>query len=953
MTSLINKDDLTRWNRAGLRRFRYVDGNAITYLEALRLAMREAFTQGGKNQWRALDTAIPEGVNESARERQSRWRAQYADQRRDYGWEILRTYARASHVLTEHLDAYANETFLSTATQWDNLRRLVEMLDYHPAPPASAQTPIALLAKEGKSGLVEAGFAFQNKPEDGSAPVVFETLDDLDIDAALNQIKAEDWDQSQAPFEYANGTNTAHFPLSAPVEGVSVGTLGVLLAEVGNHWVGVAVSVTSVSDDALDLRGEAKPTGFPATVKRHQVRLLLKPALKQSPQLSGSNVVTLPDDHGLSIDAVVAWQEGQTWVAARVEAVEANRAKLSRTAPDKDTKLCLAAYSDAQDLTVETKSVRYMILPLPAYRELGAVFDSQLNTIGSAKLKCDPDSKEPLYSFLDDKTFSRAYYVPKPGESDPPPPIVEASEPQGITLDGDAGELATGDWVIAQCNGKHQAASITALIEWEDSYELKLLPSLDQIDMLFGDFEIDIRPQDYNVNEKPIFETDLASRSDNHSILPLDLANVPALLDVGRTLIIAGKHDAMEVIVKEVKTNPNRIKVEPAIPGSELTADGTTQNYTRDHTIIYGNVMHAGHGETQKQSILGTGDATQTHQTFNADAQEVSFVVDGNFPPGVRAAIEITVDSRTWKQVATLNDSEPEDPHYTARIKEDGTLSIQFGDGFRGRRLPSGNNNVRMVHRKGAGLAGNLAPYSLQKAVKPHALVDAILQPLASTGGNDMETVESMRDNAPASVLTLERAVSLADFTHLAATNSSVWQARAFRRQPGVGRVERIEVAVVPAGGGSLGPLGDSLQAFLTAHALPGVKVTVIPYQSVILDLKLTLRIKEEEYDPDLVAKAVNQAVLAAFSLKNAKLGKPLYRSDVFVVVEGIEGVVNCHCEINPNGFRDATGAAITPKQVARGADGIIRRVSVAETQVIYMDQALSVLEIVTQAFSL
>jgi predicted phage baseplate assembly protein len=450
-----------------------------------------------------------------------------------------------------------------------------------------------------------------------------------------------------------------------------------------------------------------------------------------------------------------------------------------------------------------------------------------------------------------------------------------------------------------------------------------------------------------------VFVTDLALRSDTSSVLPLDLGDVPALLDVGRTLIIAGKHDAMEVIVKEVETNPNRIKVAPAIPGSELTADGTTQNYTRYHTLIYGNVIHAGHGETQKPSILGTGDATQTHQTFNADAKEVSFVADRNFPPGVRAAIEITVDSRTWKQVATLNDSEPEDPHYTARIKEDGTLSVQFGDGFRGRRLPSGTNNVRMVHRKGAGLAGNLATYSLQKAVKPHALVDAIVQPIASTGGNDMETVESMRDHAPASVLTLERAVSLADFTHLAATNSSVWQARAFRRQPGVGRVERIEVAVVPAGGGSLGALGDSLQAFLTAHALPGVKITIIPYQSVILDLKLTLRIKEEEYDPDLVAKAVNQAVLAAFSLKNAKLGKPLYQSDVFAVVEGVAGVANCHCEISPNGFRDATGATITPKQVARGADGIIRRVSIAETQVIYMDNALSVLEIVTQAFSL
>ena len=952
MTSLIRKDDLTRWNRAGLSRFRYVDGNAITYLEALRLAMREAFTEDGVNHWRALDSSIAEGVNESAQERQTRWRDQYADQRRDYGWEILRAYARAAHVLTEHVDAYANETFLSTATQWDNLRRLVEMLDYHPAPPASAQTPLALLAKEGKVGAVQAGFACQNRPEDGSAPVVFETLNDLNIDGALNQLKATDWDRSQAPFEWEQGTHTAHFPLSAPAEGVSQGALGVLLVDIGGAWAGVAVSVASVHDDALDLKGDATFAGLPAVIKRHQVRLLLKPALKQSPQLSGSNVATLPEDHGLNVNAVVAWQEGTAWVAARVEAVEANRVKLSRAAPDQGIRLFLATYADSQALTVENKSDTHIILPLPNYREAEVVFNSQLTAIGSVQIQYDRASRKPLYSFLKNANFSRAYYVLKPGESETPL-IVQASESQKITLDGDAGNLATGDWVIAQSEDQLQAASITLLIEREDSYELGLSPSPEQIDTLFGDFEIDIRPKDYNVNEEPVFETDLALRSDHHSIVPLDLSNAPALLDVGRTLIIAGKQEAIEVTIKEVQTHLNRIKVEPAIPGSELSAAGATQNYTRYHTIIYGNVIQAGHGETQKSSILGSGDATQTNQTFHAGVEAVSFVADSAFPSGVRAAIEITVDDRAWTQVATLNDSEPEEPHYTIRVKEDGTLSIQFGDGFHGRRLPSGNNNIRMTHRKGAGLIGNLSPYSLEKVVKPHALVDAIAQPIASTGGNDMEAVASMRDNAPASVLTLERAVSLADFTHLAATHSSVWQALAFRRQPGVGRAERIEVAVVPAGGGSLGTLGEALQAFLTAHALPGVKVTVTPYQSVILDLKLTLRIKEQEYDPESVAKAVRQAVLDALSLRQAKLGKPLYRSDVFAVVEGVEGVANCRCEINPNGFRDATGASITPKQVARGAEGMIRRVSVAEMQVIYMDQALSVLEIATQAFSL
>jgi len=210
-----------------------------------------------------------------------------------------------------------------------------------------------------------------------------------------------------------------------------------------------------------------------------------------------------------------------------------------------------------------------------------------------------------------------------------------------------------------------------------------------------------------------------------------------------------------------------------------------------------------------------------------------------------------------------------------------------------------------------------------------------------------------MRANAPASVLTIERAVSLADFTHLAATNSSVWQARAFRLPPGPGRADRIEIAVVPAGGGSLGTLAETLKDFLTAHALPGVQVSITAYQSIILDLSLSLSIKEDEFDPDLVAEAVRQAVGQAFALQKAGLGEPLFLSQVVKVVEAVAGVENCRCAINPDGFRDASGAAAEPRHVAYGPDGAVKRVSTQARQVIYLDEDLSNVTITTQVFSL
>src|SRR5262249_2138986 len=125
--------DITRWNRVGLRRFRYIDGNAATFLEEIRIRLAERFPQ-----WAAVQYRIEA---EDPLHRDERMVEQYHAPRSpvpDWGWEIARALARACHVLGEHVDAYANEAYLGTATQWENLRRLVAMIDYHPAPPASA-----------------------------------------------------------------------------------------------------------------------------------------------------------------------------------------------------------------------------------------------------------------------------------------------------------------------------------------------------------------------------------------------------------------------------------------------------------------------------------------------------------------------------------------------------------------------------------------------------------------------------------------------------------------------------------------------------------------------------------------------------------------------------------------------------------------------------------------------
>jgi predicted phage baseplate assembly protein len=336
-------------------------------------------------------------------------------------------------------------------------------------------------------------------------------------------------------------------------------------------------------------------------------------------------------------------------------------------------------------------------------------------------------------------------------------------------------------------------------------------------------------------------------------------------------------------------------------------------------------------------------------------------------PAGVRADIKVTVDGQIWQQVASLRDSSPTDAHYIVRMNEAGDIRIQFGDGLEhGRRLPTGDNNIRVSCRVGSGLAGNVPAGGLETPVKPHKLVKSLRQPMPASGGDDMEGVESLRTNAPASLLTLERAVSLEDFANLAVSQSGIWQANAFTGANAMGRQESVQVVIVPAGGAELDEQLNTVvpeyvlekqREFLLYHALPGVAVTVTPFEPVLVNMSITVRVKSAEYDPEQIKQAVRQALKSAFSLEDRHLGQPLYRSELYKVVEAVKGVENSTCVLS---FADRPGLEKPMIERPRavnweivGDKQIVRHIQPRDWQVVYVDTDYSTVNITTAEFEL
>ena len=435
----------------------------------------------------------------------------------------------------------------------------------------------------------------------------------------------------------------------------------------------------------------------------------------------------------------------------------------------------------------------------------------------------------------------------------------------------------------------------------------------DTLDRIYGPFSFTLYPEKYDRNEEC-----LAAGSE------IELAAMPAGLKKGRDVLLVCGGRTLVSQVQGIDEKTLMLTIVDAI--SEKT-------FVKADTLLYANVVKAGHGERQPDRILGSGDAAQSSQSFVFAVAGTAFVPDALMPAGVRADIDVIVGEQIWTQVATLADSAPSDPHYVVRMTEDGYLRIQFGDGINGRKLPSGRNNVRLRYRLGTGLAGNVPAGGLEKPVNPHPLVDAVRQPCDAAGGADMETAASMRDNAPATLLTLERAVSLDDFAKLASGNSSVWQAKAFRLNDAGSRQERVQVVIVPAGGAASDTLCGSVRDFLQQHALPGVQVSVVNFAKQPVNLNVVARIRSDRFIFGDVIAAVRQALLDGLSLRNRRLGEPLYISEVYKIVEGVTGVESSYCGF---GGSEADARVIRP-----GSD----------SSVVYLDVGSSSLDLVPQEY--
>ncbi len=325
--------------------------------------------------------------------------------------------------------------------------------------------------------------------------------------------------------------------------------------------------------------------------------------------------------------------------------------------------------------------------------------------------------------------------------------------------------------------------------------------------------------------------------------------------------------------------------------------------YQRASVAIHGNVALATHGETSPPAAgaglaglsgatlaVGSGDEALTMQAFALPQKPITYTSAAN-ADGAESSVTVRVNGLAWTQVPMLFGQPPQARVYSVRHADDGTAVLQFGDGIQGSRLPTGRDNVTATYRVGTGQVGAVAAGQLTLLMsRPLGLKEAI-NPLPATGAADPELLDAARGNAPLTVLTLDRIVSVRDFEDAARAFAGIGKAQADVLWNGERRLVHLSVAgaggaALPADAEVLGNLAAAVDAMRQADQ----EVRIAPCEALAFGVQAQI-VVDPAFVPAVVLQACRDALLAGWSFEAREIGAGASVAELLAQLQAVDGV--------------------------------------------------------------
>lgn len=811
----------------------------------------------------------------------------------DFTIALLDASAVVLDILTFYQERLANESYLRTATQLRSLTELSRLIGYQPAPGVSALVYLAFTLKAATGQptnpstaaiTIPPGTQVQSVPAQGQTPQTFETSAPILAKPDWNALPVQAANLWVAPGHfslYLAGTSTQlnpgdsllilgigreeWTPSATPSEQWDVVVLNRVVADTQNN-------ITLVSWDKRLIHGTGSGTsGSPSSWTSAKVF-----AFRQKAALFGNNApnpylfVNANDNTKTSLPALIddclpTWQ----WIWNNFQIPSSSSVYLDAAYPKvvAGSWFALAIYDTVQLYKVTTATP----ISLAQYAISGKVTQLAAD-FADPGISAFPLQGTAVLAQSDQLTVAEQ-------------PLDHALYGTVLDLQDLRPDLAAIQAVAVFGNSQKLSVNtgIGTLVFHPDdnSGDLPLKP---------GDVVTLIDPAPLPLRENgsvPHWSHAAKVRQLRVSDASGRTGTLPAALE-DFSLAPAAKNDP---VVEEFALVHSVTAADKPYPHTQLLLQNPLLNaYNRDTATVNANVGLATAGSSVSE-IMGNGSAATPNQSFTLRQSPLTYV-QATTPTGRQSTLQVTANQVKWAEVPSLYKQGPAQTVFATLNQSGGATDVLFGDGVEGATLPTGQNNIQATYRVGSGLAGNVAAGAITTLIDRPLGVSGVVNPQAATGGQDPQSIGSIRANAPLSVLTLGRAVSITDYQNFAASYAGIAQASALWIPSGPGR--GVFLTVAAAGGAALPPGNPTLAhlvASLQAYGNPLVPIHAFSFLETLFSLAADLTY-DPAYDQPTVQNAVQAALAQNFSFAARTFGQGVSADEIAALIQAVPGVV-------------------------------------------------------------
>lgn len=335
------------------------------------------------------------------------------------------------------------------------------------------------------------------------------------------------------------------------------------------------------------------------------------------------------------------------------------------------------------------------------------------------------------------------------------------------------------------------------------------------------------------------------------------------------------------------------------VPGKSQIATSTTVNGESSQIIFETNAPvtvpgAAAPGNTVK--VIATQGFTVTEELVTAQATgQPNQVYPLENTEVIEDSVSIAIDNVTYEKVQYLIDVPGTTPAFTTFTDADGITYVQFGDNIGG-RVPPLNRAIYATYRVGGGTVGNVSAGSLTEFITGFSSGLTVTNQSAAAGGEDPETTDSIKINAPVSLKSLNRAVSLSDYSSLTLQVAGIAKANATSET-----YSSVIVYFAPFGdrgveADNVTPTGvfDALElnvvSYLRGKAPANTTITLAPPSYVKVDIKLSVTVLPQ-YRRTSIQYAVLSAVNDILAFNNVLFGDRISLQYLMRAIATVPGV--------------------------------------------------------------